>query len=92
MKLRIVFEDDEGGWIMAYCPDLPGCISQGKGIAEARANIKEAIEGFLEVMAEDIIAENRKKAGNLDSDNSGDVSEGLVEAHYLLVESSLPEH
>ena len=57
MKLRIEFEDDENGWVTAYCPDLPGCISQGKGIADAKANIKEAMEGFLEVLLEDAMAE-----------------------------------
>jgi len=29
---------------------LPGCLSQGKTYEEAISNIKEAIEGWLEVM------------------------------------------
>ncbi|MGA9029251.1 MAG: type II toxin-antitoxin system HicB family antitoxin, partial [Methanoregula sp.] len=29
-------------------PALPGCITQGKTVAEAEANAKEAIEGYLE--------------------------------------------
>ncbi len=61
MKLQVKFEDDENGWITAYCPDLPGCISQGRGIADAKANIKEAMEGFLGVLLEDAIAEYLKK-------------------------------
>jgi len=38
---------DEGGWIVAECPELPGCISEGKDQAEALANIREAIGGWL---------------------------------------------
>ena len=32
---------------MAECPALPGCISQGKTRAEALANIKDAMTGYL---------------------------------------------
>ncbi len=39
----------EDGFIVAECPSLPGCVSQGKTKDEALKNIKEAIEGILEV-------------------------------------------
>ena len=39
----------EDGYIVAECPSLPGCVSQGKTKEEASQNIKEAIEGILEV-------------------------------------------
>ena len=39
----------EDGYIVAECPSLPGCVSQGKTNEEALQNIKEAIEGILEV-------------------------------------------
>ena len=48
MKFRVIIEQDEDGVFVAQCPSLPGCISQGKTRAEAQANIKEAIEGYLE--------------------------------------------
>ncbi len=35
---------------MAVCPALPGCYSQGEAVAEAMANINEAIELCLEDM------------------------------------------
>jgi predicted RNase H-like HicB family nuclease len=38
---------DESGWIVAECPELPGCVSQGKDEAEALANIREAMAGWL---------------------------------------------
>lgn len=48
MKFRIIIDQDEDGYFVAECPNLPGCISQGKTLQEAKANIREAIEGYLE--------------------------------------------
>ncbi|RXT03694.1 type II toxin-antitoxin system HicB family antitoxin [Ammoniphilus sp. CFH 90114] len=38
--------------VFAKCPVLPGCVSQGKTRNEALENIKEAIEGCIEVRRE----------------------------------------
>jgi predicted RNase H-like HicB family nuclease len=48
MKFRVIIEQDENGTFVAQCPALPGCISQGTTRSEAEANIKEAIQGYLE--------------------------------------------
>jgi predicted RNase H-like HicB family nuclease len=50
MKLHAIIEQDEAGYYAAEVPALPGCLSQGKTYEEAVVNIKEAIEGWLEVM------------------------------------------
>jgi predicted RNase H-like HicB family nuclease len=50
MKLHVVVEQDEAGYFAAEVPALPGCLSQGKTREEAIANVKEAVEGWLEVM------------------------------------------
>jgi len=50
MKLHVVIERDETGYYVADIPALPGCVSQGKTLAEAKANIREAIVGWLIVM------------------------------------------
>lgn len=50
MKLHVIIEKDEAGYYVAEVPALPGCLSQGKTKEEALENIKEAIEGWLEVM------------------------------------------
>jgi len=48
MRLRVVFEpSDEGGYTV-YVPSLPGCISEGETLDEARANIREAMQLYLE--------------------------------------------
>jgi predicted RNase H-like HicB family nuclease len=50
MKLHVKIEQDEAGYFVAEVPALPGCLSQGKTYEEAIENIKEAIEGWIEVM------------------------------------------
>jgi len=50
MKLNVIIEQDENGYYVAEVPALPGCLPQGKTYEEAVANVKEAIEGWLEVM------------------------------------------
>jgi predicted RNase H-like HicB family nuclease len=52
MKLLVTLERDETGMVVAECPAIPGCISQGKNEEEALANIREAIQLCLEVRAE----------------------------------------
>jgi predicted RNase H-like HicB family nuclease len=48
MKLKVILEpSDEGGYTV-YVPSLPGCISEGDTMEEALANIREAIDLYLE--------------------------------------------
>ncbi|MBI9082360.1 MAG: type II toxin-antitoxin system HicB family antitoxin [Desulfobacterales bacterium] len=48
MKLKIVLEQGMDGYIVAYCPALKGCVTQGRTEEEAIDNLKEAIELYLE--------------------------------------------
>ena len=54
MKLKVVLEPSEEGGFTAYVPSLPGCISEGDTREEALANIKEAIELYLEPVDDDM--------------------------------------
>ncbi len=47
MKLLITLERDESGMIVAECPSLPGCVSQGTTEVAAIENVREAIQGCL---------------------------------------------
>ena len=47
MKFAVTLEKDEDGFIVASCPALPGCHSQGKTRQEAVANIEEAIRCYI---------------------------------------------
>lgn len=47
MLFHVTLERAEDGWVVAECPALPGCISQGKDEQEALANIREAITAWM---------------------------------------------
>ena len=59
MKLKVIIEKDESGYYVAEVPALPGCLSQGETIAEAKTNIKEAIAGWFEVMNSKAMTEQK---------------------------------
>ncbi len=48
-KLSVVIEHDDAGYF-AYCPDLPGCHTQGDTFEEAMANIREAAALYLSTL------------------------------------------
>ena len=52
MRKVIIYPGEDGYWV-AECPSLPPCISQGKTKAEAVANIKEAIQLYIELLEEE---------------------------------------
>ena len=49
---QVIIYPGEDGYYVAECPSLPGCISQGKTREEAIANIREAIQLYIEVLEE----------------------------------------
>ena len=51
-KVSVVIERDEHG-CYAWCPELKGCQSQGATVEEALANIREAIELYLETLSDE---------------------------------------
>lgn len=53
MRQVILYPGEDGYWVVEV-PSLPGCLSQGRTEEEALANIKEAIELWIE----DAIAHN----------------------------------
>lgn len=55
MRFKVVMEpSDEGGYTI-YAPALPGCVSEGETVEEALANIREAIDLYLEPVEDDLI-------------------------------------
>jgi predicted RNase H-like HicB family nuclease len=54
VKLKIVLEASDDGGYTVYVPSLPGCISEGDTKEDALANIKEAIELYMEPVEDDI--------------------------------------
>jgi predicted RNase H-like HicB family nuclease len=58
MIFHVTLTEAEDNWIVAECPALPGCVSQGEDEREALENIKEAITAWL-------WAEDQKAAAGL---------------------------
>ncbi|MFC1934395.1 type II toxin-antitoxin system HicB family antitoxin [Chloroflexota bacterium] len=52
-KFRVILELNESGGYTVMVPLLPGCISEGDTRGEALANIKEAIELYMESLQAD---------------------------------------
>ena len=48
MKLRVVIRREPDGRYSVALPAFPGCFSVGDSLEEARANIREAAEGWLD--------------------------------------------
>ena len=50
----IVYQDEDGAWI-AEAPSLPGCTSFGNSLEDALENVKEAMQGYINLLVEDNI-------------------------------------
>ena len=40
--------DEDGGGFLATVPDLPGCMSDGQTPEEALANVRDAVEAWID--------------------------------------------
>jgi predicted RNase H-like HicB family nuclease len=49
LRLTIVFEPGDDGWIVASVPEVPGALSQGTTREEARSNVIDALHAILEL-------------------------------------------
>ncbi|MFH0748714.1 MAG: type II toxin-antitoxin system HicB family antitoxin [Candidatus Bathyarchaeota archaeon] len=61
LKLTVILREEEEGGYSAQCLELLGCISEGEDRKEALANIREAIEGYLETFPEELDQLKRKR-------------------------------
>ncbi len=48
-----------GKWIIAWIEEIPGVLTQGKTMKEARANLRDALSLMLEYMREETVREER---------------------------------
>ena len=47
MTVTAICHEDESGGFWAEVPAMPGCVTQGETLDELKANLSEAIEGWL---------------------------------------------
>lgn len=52
-EYTVIYQKAEDGWYVATVPELPGAISQGRTLEEARFMIKDAVELLLQSYRED---------------------------------------
>ena len=52
MRQVLVYRGEDGFWV-AECPSLPGCLTQGESQDATLANIKEAIEAYVDALEAD---------------------------------------
>jgi predicted RNase H-like HicB family nuclease len=60
-KFTVILREEPEGGYSAQCIELPGAISQGETRKQAIANIREAIEGYLEAFPEELNQLKRKR-------------------------------
>jgi predicted RNase H-like HicB family nuclease len=53
-KFTVILREEPEGGYSAQCVELPGAISQGENRKQALANIREAIEGYLEAFPKEL--------------------------------------
>jgi len=49
VRLTIIYEAGEDGWVVASVPEVSGVHSQGRTREEARANVLDALHDILEL-------------------------------------------
>jgi len=60
-KFTVILREEPEGGYSAQCLELPGAVSQGDNKKQALANIREAIEGYLEAFPEELDQLKRKR-------------------------------
>ncbi len=65
MVIKVILEPGEDGYIVAHCPSLKSCWSQGKTREEALQNIREAIELYLEPAPDQLPKDERSEVVEL---------------------------
>ncbi len=52
-SFTVLFEPAEEGGYVVTCPALPGLVTEGDTLKEARAMVRDAIEAYLESLRKD---------------------------------------
>jgi antitoxin HicB len=53
LNYKVVMTPDETGGYVVTCPALPGLVTEGDTLEEARAMAADAIKGYLESLKQD---------------------------------------
>ena len=94
MRLVVTLERDETGMIVAECPAIPGCVSQGQTEEEAIANVvrharASAAEVHLELAGDRLVLEITDDGIGYSGPREGGVGMGSMEERALRLGGSL---
>jgi predicted RNase H-like HicB family nuclease len=79
LTFHLHFErDEESGWFTVHVVELPGCVSQGATLDEAKTNIASALEPYMEVLLENAIRSQAPPAKSTTEESA----EMLVRPHF----------
>lgn len=53
LQYNVIFRPEPEGGYTVLVPSLPGCITYGKNLTEAKAMAKDAISAYISVLVED---------------------------------------
>src|SRR5713226_3357055 len=77
--------DKESGWFVVHVVELPGCVSQGATIDEAKVNIANALESYMEVLLEAAIRNQAERNGSLSVESSVSETARMLVRHKFEV-------
>jgi predicted RNase H-like HicB family nuclease len=60
-KFTVILREEPEGGYSAQCVELPGAVSQGENREQTLANIREAIEGYVEAFPKELDQLKRKR-------------------------------
>jgi predicted RNase H-like HicB family nuclease len=79
LTFHLEFERDaESGWYTVHVTELPGCVSQGATLDEAKMNIANALEAYMEVLLEHAIRSQTPAAKS----SAGESARMMVRPHF----------
>jgi antitoxin HicB len=65
-NFTVLYEPAEEGGYVVKCPALPGLVTEGDTLEEARAMAEDAIRGYLESLRKDGLPVPEDKQGSAD--------------------------
>ena len=60
-KFTVILREEPEGGYSAQCVEFPGAVSQGENREQTLANIREAIEGYVEAFPKELDQLKRKR-------------------------------
>ena len=83
LTFNLEFErDEESGWFTVQVVELPGCVSQGATVEEAKANIANALELYMEVLLEDAVRNQAASKASVSVEPLSETAKMLVRPKF----------